>query len=64
MKVTRFLACLAAAGALFGASQPSFAQTPAEFYKAAQGFLVRPHDMAAELRTATKDATVISRLAA
>ena len=33
MKVTGFLACLVATTVCFGASLPSFAQTPAEFYK-------------------------------
>lgn len=50
--------------ALYVDSRIGNAVSPAAFYKAVQGFLVRPLDMARELRTATKDATVISRLAA
>jgi hypothetical protein len=40
------------------------AATPAELYRTVEGLLVRPRDLVGELRTSTKDATVISRLAA
>jgi len=40
------------------------ASSPTEFYRAINSLLARPADLAPELRTATKDSTVISRLAA
>jgi hypothetical protein len=40
------------------------ARSPAEFYRTINGLLVRPADMARELRTASKESVVISRLAA
>ena len=40
------------------------ARSPAEFYRAMGGLLSRPADLVPELRTASKDSTVISRLAA
>jgi glycosyltransferase involved in cell wall biosynthesis len=38
--------------------------SPASFYRAIRGLLARPADLVPELRTATKDSTVVSRLAA
>ena len=40
------------------------ARSPADFYRATRGLLARPGDLTAELRTASKDSVVISRLAA
>jgi glycosyltransferase involved in cell wall biosynthesis len=40
------------------------ARTPTEFYKVVNALLTRPSDLIPELRTATRDATVIARLAA
>lgn len=40
------------------------ARTPTAFYKVVSGLLARPSDLVPELRTASKDATVIARLAA
>ena len=40
------------------------ATSPTSFYRAINGLLARPRDLVAELRTASKDSTVISRLAA
>lgn len=40
------------------------ATSPASFYRAVNGLLSRPADLAAELRTAAKDSVVIARIAA
>lgn len=40
------------------------AQSPADFYRAMDSLLVRPADLLPELRTASRDSVVISRLAA
>ena len=40
------------------------AMSPAAFYRAVRGLLARPGELVPELRTATKDSAVISRLAA
>lgn len=40
------------------------ATSPTSFYRAINGLLARPRDLVPELRTASKDSTVISRLAA
>jgi glycosyltransferase involved in cell wall biosynthesis len=40
------------------------AESPADFYRAMNGLLLRPADLIPELRSASKDSVVISRLAA
>jgi glycosyltransferase involved in cell wall biosynthesis len=49
---------------LYVEDQIGGAQSPAAFYRTVNALLARPADMARELRTASKDSVVISRLAA
>lgn len=49
---------------LYVEDRMAHATSPAGFYRAINGLLQRPAELAPELRTATKDSVVISRLAA